>query len=285
MQAAHCYTYPVFRNDLKKPKLNHFALSGHLQAPLALPALYNIAVPFPAYDQGQIGSCVANATAAAYRIQETPPLQTPSRMFIYTAGKEREGYLSGSGMMLDDGLECLQLLGVCPETVWPYNIAKETTKPSPAAYTSARSSKIKGWGEVAHTLNSVKRMLLNNVPILIGILVYDSFESNTVTQTGLVPMPNKVSEGVLGGHCLCIVGYDDSKAAVLVLNSWGSNWGAAHPQTGQRGYCWLPYSYLMDGTLCDEFLYSTGPLAPPPPPPRPQPQPKPKPLPPMKKRK
>lgn len=262
---SRLYNYPVFRDDLKKPKQEHFQLSGKLMAPLALPPSYFLTVPFPAYDQGPIGSCVANATAAAYRIQETPPLQTPSRMFIYTAGKEREGYLAGSGMVLDDGLECLQLLGVCSEAVWPYDIRKETTKPSPVAYVAAQGARIKGWGAVAHTLNSVKRILLNSIPILIGILVYSSFETPTVTSTGVIPMPNKGTESVLGGHCLTVVGYDDSKSAVLVLNSWGTEWGAAHPVTGQRGYAWLPYTYLMDGTLCDEFLYSTGPLPPPPP--------------------
>jgi C1A family cysteine protease len=259
-----CYNYPVFRPEFKKPKPLHFELqTGKLQAPLALPASYQIPVPFPAYDQGPIGSCVANATAAAYRIQESPALQTPSRMFIYTAGKEREGYLSGSGMVLDDGLECLNLLGVCPETVWPYDVRKETTKPSAAAYTAAKPYKIKGWGQVAHTLNSVKRILLNNIPVLIGILVYESFEGSLVA--GQIPMPNKARESVLGGHCMCVVGYDDSKASVLALNSWGPNWGVA------GGKCWLPYDYLMDGTLTDEFLYSTGPVPPPPPPPRPAP--------------
>lgn len=271
------YNYPVFQKELKKPKNNHFLMSDNLQAPLALPTDYAIPVSFPAYDQGPIGSCVANATAAAYRIQESPPLQTPSRMFIYAAGKQREGYLSGSGMVLDDGLECLQLLGVCPEATWPYDITKETTLPSTQAYTAARNYKIKAWGEVAHTLNSVKRILLNNIPVLIGILVYSSFE-NAVA--GHIPVPNKQTEAVLGGHCMCVVGYDDTKSAVLVLNSWGTDWGAAHPSgnSNTKGYCWLPYSYLMDTELTDEFLYSTGPLQPPPPPPpKPKPQPAPKP--------
>lgn len=280
------YNYPVFQNDLKQPKQNHFLMSGHLHAPLTLPASYAIPIAFPAYDQGPIGSCVANATAAAYRMQEIPPLQNPSRMFIYTAGKHREGYLAGSGMVLDDGLECLQLIGVCPETVWPYDVLKEVTQPPPPAYTAARNYKIKAWGEVAHTLNSVKRILLNNIPTLIGILVYSSFETAVA---GNIPMPNKQTEAVLGGHCMCVVGYDDAKSAVLVLNSWGTNWGTVHPASPNngQGYCWLPYAYLMDTTLCDEFLYSTGPLPvpPPPPPPPPPPRPQPRPRPPQPRRR
>jgi len=39
---------------------------------------------------------------------------------------------------------------------------------------------------------------------------------------------------VVGGHCICIVGYDDAKGAWLVKNSWGTGWG-------ERGYVWIKY--------------------------------------------
>lgn len=274
------YNYPVFRNDLKRPKESHFQLSGsRMMAPLLLPATYAIPVGFAPYDQGPIGSCVAQSTVAAYRIME-PSLQTASRMFVYTAGKIRENELKQDGMMLDDGLECLRDIGVCPEHLCPYTNLQvaQYQRPSSAAYAAAPANKIKGFGKVTvDTINALKRVLVNNVPVLIGIAVYSSFER--IGADGLVPIPNKSRESFLGGHAMCIVGYDDIRQAALVLNSWGTSWGTSHPAETDpaiKGYCWMPYQYLTDGTLSDEFLYSLGPVIPPPPPP-PPPAPKPTP--------
>jgi C1A family cysteine protease len=35
------------------------------------------------------------------------------------------------------------------------------------------------------------------------------------------------------------VGYNDSRKAFLVRNSWGDGWGA-------KGYGWLPYAYMTN---------------------------------------
>jgi C1A family cysteine protease len=56
----------------------------------------------------------------------------------------------------------------------------------------------------------------------------------------------KPTENVLGGHAVLAVGYDDSKSAVLVRNSWGSGWGL-------NGYFWLPYDYITNPNLADDM--------------------------------
>jgi C1A family cysteine protease len=45
------------------------------------------------------------------------------------------------------------------------------------------------------------------------------------------------ASGVAGGHCIVIVGYDDTRQAWLVRNSWGAGWGMA----GSPGYIWMGY--------------------------------------------
>jgi C1A family cysteine protease len=75
--------------------------------------------------------------------------------------------------------------------------------------------------------------------------VYDSFESQDVAKTGVVPMPTP-DESVLGGHAVVAVGYDDSTQRFLVRNSWGSGWG-------QEGYFTIPYAYLTDAGLSADF--------------------------------
>ena len=42
------------------------------------------------------------------------------------------------------------------------------------------------------------------------------------------------------------VGYDDAKKRFLVRNSWGTRWGL-------DGYFWIPYAYLSDRNLSDDF--------------------------------
>jgi C1A family cysteine protease len=76
-------------------------------------------------------------------------------------------------------------------------------------------------------------------------MVYESFESQHVAQTGNVPMPAP-SESAIGGHAVLAVGYDDKHRQFLVRNSWGSSWG-------KKGYCHMPYEYLINTNLASDF--------------------------------
>jgi C1A family cysteine protease len=58
-------------------------------------------------------------------------------------------------------------------------------------------------------------------------------------------MPSK-SERSLGGHALLAVGYNDQFSTILVRNSWGPNWGI-------NGYFTLPYQYISNNNLADDF--------------------------------
>ena len=79
---------------------------------------------------------------------------------------------------------------------------------------------------------------------MITILVYQSFESQQVAKTGMVSMP-KPGEQFLGGHAICVVGYDDSKKCFICRNSWSSQWGIG-------GYFYMPYEYLTNPKLASD---------------------------------
>lgn len=81
--------------------------------------------------------------------------------------------------------------------------------------------------------------------MVFGFQVYESFESQQVASTGVVPLPT-TGEQVLGGHAVLAVGYDDSTTSFLVRNSWGASWG-------QDGYCTMPYPYLTESNLSNDF--------------------------------
>src|SRR5581483_9228194 len=78
----------------------------------------------PVYDQGHLGSCTANAIAAAFEFDQTQEKQPdfmPSRLFIYYNERASEGTTgTDSGAMLRDGIKSVAKIGVCDEQIWPY---------------------------------------------------------------------------------------------------------------------------------------------------------------------
>src|SRR5437773_1519812 len=99
----------------------------------------------PVYDQGQLGSCTANAIGGAIEFdqmkEKLPQIFIPSRLFIYYNERVIEGTVNtDAGAMLRDGIKTVAKQGACPEPVWPYLIARFKTKPSVACYREAAST-------------------------------------------------------------------------------------------------------------------------------------------------
>jgi C1A family cysteine protease len=82
-------------------------------------------------------------------------------------------------------------------------------------------------------------------PFVFGFSVYDSFESEQVAATGIVPMPGP-NENLLGGHAVKAVGYNDRKRLMKCRNSWGLQWG-------DKGHFWLPYDFFTTSSLSSDF--------------------------------
>jgi C1A family cysteine protease len=75
--------------------------------------------PKEVYDQGQLGSCTANAIAGALEFdQRKQSLKTftPSRLFIYYNERVMEGTVdSDSGAQIRDGIKSVGNIGACPK--------------------------------------------------------------------------------------------------------------------------------------------------------------------------
>jgi C1A family cysteine protease len=98
---------------------------------------------------------------------------------------------------------------------------------------------------LVQNLNQMRGCLAAGFPFVFGFTVYESFESQEVADTGVMPMPAS-GEKVLGGHAVLVVGYDDASERFRVRNSWGTGWG-------QAGYFTMPYAYLTDSGLSSDF--------------------------------
>lgn len=204
----------------------------------------------PVYDQSQLGSCTANAIAAAVEFdlmkQKAKNIFVPSRLFIYYNERVIEGTVaSDSGAQIRDGIKSVGKQGDCPEKLWPYDIAKFAVKPPANCYSKAKKYKAINYQRLVQDLNQLKGCLYSGYPFVFGFTVYTSFESPQVTRTGHASMPAP-GEKTIGGHAVMAVGYDDSSQWFVVRNSWGDGWG-------MKGYFTLPYAYLLDQNLSSDF--------------------------------
>ncbi len=204
----------------------------------------------PVYDQGQLGSCTANAIGGAFEFglkKQNPLLDLmPSRLFIYYNERVIEHTVnSDSGAMIKDGIKSVNKQGVCPEKLLPYDITRFADKPSDQCYAEALKHQVLSYSRVSRTLAQMKGCLASGYPFVFGFTVYESFESASVAKTGKVNMP-KVKEQQVGGHAVMAVGYDDTTKRFIVRNSWGEGWGL-------KGYFTMPYEYLMNENLSDDF--------------------------------
>ena len=249
-----------WKPDLPDHRDFYYAVPPHTAA--ALPAKVDLRPQCPAvYDQGQLGSCTANAIAGAIefdRKKQKLPDFTPSRLFIYYNERVMEGTAPSvdSGAQIRDGIKSVAQQGACNETSWPYDdqnkepnpctSCKYAKKPTAACYSEAGKHKITLYQRLSNAVSSqLKGCLASGYPFVFGFTVYESFESQQVAKTGILPMPAH-SEKVVGGHAVCAVGYDESTQHFIVRNSWGDAWGL-------KGYFMMPYAYMTNTNLADDF--------------------------------
>jgi len=225
-----------------------------LGAPVALPKNVDLRphCPKTVYDQGQLGSCTANAIAGAFEFDFIKQKKTdfmPSRLFIYYNERAIEGTINeDSGAAIRDGIKSVHKQGVCKESTWPYSDADPgpfQQKPPNTAYAEAHDQRSLSYARIPRSLRSMKTRLASGFPFVFGFTVYESFESQAVASTGIVPMP-AANEEILGGHAVLAVGYDEVSQRFIVRNSWGPGWG-------DKGYFTMPYAYLLDENLSDDF--------------------------------
>lgn len=227
----------------------------HAPAPVVnLPTKIDLRPEMPAVlDQSTLGSCCLQATSNALKhllMCEKIPVFQPSRLYLYWNTRvniEHSPADEDTGVCIRDVCKSLSKYHACDETFWPYDISKFSEAPPLAAYQNANLHKQVRYAYVPLDANVIKTTLAHHLPIIIGIQVYESFESQKVAQSGLVPLPDTTSEQCLGGHSMLLCGYDDDTQLFTVMNSWSAN------SWGDQGYCYIPYKYLLDPSLASDY--------------------------------
>jgi len=190
-------------------------------------------------DQGNLGSCTANAGASDVEFIENKFIgnyKDASRLFIYYVTRHAIENSSGDvGAEIRDVIKELVQFGSCLETTWPYNESKFDTKPSTAAYKEALNYQDLTYVSLPD-LATIKSTLANGVAVQLGFVVFSSFMN--IGSNGIMPMP-KTKETYEGGHAVLAVGYITINGVeyLIIENSWASSWG-------DKGYFYMPTAYF-----------------------------------------
>ncbi len=203
----------------------------------------------PVEDQGEVGSCTANALAGALEYLEKRTNGAEgrvSRLFIYWNERDVEGTAAQDhGAALSDGIKVLKTDGACSEDTWQYDKTMVFEQPAEAAYDEAKGHTIDEAHKVKVELHDMRHCLAEGYPFVFGLQVYDAFQQDGEKNNGVIRTPDPATHEHAGGHAMLCVGYSDKDQVFLVRNSWGPGWGV-------RGYCYIPYGYLANSDFCHD---------------------------------
>ncbi|HEY9246893.1 MAG TPA: C1 family peptidase, partial [Candidatus Methanoperedens sp.] len=219
----------------------------------------------PVENQGQIGSCTANAGVGVVEYFENRAFGKyldASRLFLYKTTRNFARLKGDAGAFLRSTMGALVLFGVPPEEYWPYTDKDPEFDREPTAFCYSFASNYKCIKYFRHdvaslpkedVLGSIKKALAAGIPSMFGFSVFSSLSQ--AEKTGKIPFPTR-NEKMLGGHAVVAVGYNDkimikngvgeapTEGALLIRNSWGEKWG-------DKGYGWLPYDYVLKELAMD----------------------------------
>ncbi|MDX2212993.1 MAG: C1 family peptidase [Oculatellaceae cyanobacterium bins.114] len=265
--------YPDFRDytpehDKIQPLLEKVGVAPTPKlAKKDLPSSVDLRAWFPPIeDQGNIGSCTANAGVALVEYFEKRACGKhidASRLFLYKVTRKLLNFEGDTGAFLRTTIGAMALFGVPPEQYWAYTDDPQKYDEEPPAFCYAFAQNYQalhyfrldppGYPKDKLVIR-IKDLLSCNIPSMFGFSVYSSMWDAV---DGKIPFPS-THEKLEGGHAIVAVGYDDkmtitnpnpggptTKGAFLIRNSWGESWG-------DRGYGWLPYEYVAQG-LADDW--------------------------------
>jgi len=205
----------------------------------------------PIKNQGKLGSCVGFATvalkewqeqienidriASGKKVNKNDNYYDLSEAWVYWKAKAIDIWPNEEGTSIKYAMEVLHKIGVPTEEYWTYSDKdKDKGEAKDGSDVIAKLYRIESYERV-ETIDDMRAALVRG-PIVAGVSLFD--EISRPGPDGYVPYPKR-EKYFMGGHAICIVGYDDGKERIRFKNSWGTGWG-------QRGYGEFDYKYIRD---------------------------------------
>jgi C1A family cysteine protease len=180
----------------------------------------------PIRNQAACGSCVAFGSSAAVegtlRAEHSDPsleLDLSEAYLFYCKAAEEGRTCDGptGGWNPKAALDvCSQGGGVPEEACFPYTAGDQEC--AVCADWEAQATTLASW-QPLDTPAEMKEWLADHGPTVASMVVYEDFMHYAGGTY------RHVSGREEGGHCICIVGYEERRSLWIAKNSWGTGWG------------------------------------------------------------
>lgn len=208
----------------------------------------------PIKNQGEQGACSSFSLTSVFEYfinNETHQNDDMSEAYVYYNAREIQGDTSiDEGANLYNVIRGMAAKGVCLEELCPYDSSVFDKRPSDEAYEDGKEHTVTTAKDIPVSVESVKSAINDGYPVVGCFRIFESLQDNT---SGYIPMPtdNERNSEEEKFHAMVICGYNDKHGHFIVRNSWGTDFG-------DKGYCYLPYSYLRDSDLTRYAVAITG---------------------------
>ncbi|MBE9136629.1 hypothetical protein IQ254_05335 [Nodosilinea sp. LEGE 07088] len=232
----------------------------------------------PVSDQGSLNACTAHAGVALleyFARQDSNDPEGLSIQFLYKVTRNLANRLGNVGASPRETMRAMVSLGIPPARFWTVDESAFDNDPPNFTYSLAQNYQTLSYFRIDHAdvpkddlLTRIKIVLAAGFPCMFGFTLYQSMYESFNVRRGFIPYPLNATRNLrrldtqvgnnaaVGGHAVVAVGYHNykrvpfsggkgySQGAILVRNSWGTDWGIG-------GYGWLPYEYILKGLTSD----------------------------------
>jgi len=208
--------------------------------------------PTPSYvlDQGIWGSCTSFSTKYAYYFWMNRAGNTPidiSPAFTYAQSRIAGNYgLSDVGSTNSSTVSVYKNIGVVQDSLFPYWAKNIFIDPSTVSGLMASAGHKCTFTPIPFSTTSSTTLLriktaLQTGGVVVGIVVFKSHMTVDALKTGTWGMPTSadLKSGPVGGHSICLTGYEGDK--FTFHNSWGV-------YCGLGGAFTIPQAYITNVT-------------------------------------